>query len=158
MVASHNLLSYGLLQRDQRGAKQDYSGTVDNLIIDRMVCQDGQRGHRNLSMAWIDVSKAYDSVDHRWLMEMLEHHRLPEWFGSFIGKISQIGTQGSSRKRSRVARVQRSTISSKICHLCPALFTLCLNPIAWKVRGTSGYKLSKPISCKVTHCYTLTTI
>ena len=89
MVASHNLLIYGLLQRDQRGAKQDYSGTVDNLIIVRMVCQDGQRGHRNLSMAWIDVSKAYDSVDHRWLMEMLEHHRLPEWFGSFIGKISQ---------------------------------------------------------------------
>ena len=88
MVASHNLLSYGLLQRDQRGAKQDCSGTVD-LIIDRMVCQDGQRGHRNLSMAWIDVSKAYDSVDHRWLMEMLEHHRLPEWFGSFIGKLSQ---------------------------------------------------------------------
>ena len=89
MVASHNLLIYGLLQRDQRGAKQDYSGTVDNLIIVRMVCQDGQRGHRNLSMAWIDVSKAYDSVHHRWLMEMLEHHRLQEWFGSFIGKLSQ---------------------------------------------------------------------
>ena len=23
------------------------------------------------------------------MMEMLEHHRLPEWFGSFIGKLSQ---------------------------------------------------------------------
>ena len=31
------------------------------------------------------------------------------------------------------------------------LFTLCLNPIAWKLRATSGYKLSKPIVCKVTH-------
>ena len=35
--------------------------------------------------------------------------------------------------------------------LCPTLFTLCLNPIAWKLRATSGYKLSKSISCKVTH-------
>ena len=31
------------------------------------------------------------------------------------------------------------------------MFTLCLNPIAWKLRATSGCKLSNPISCKVTH-------
>ena len=35
--------------------------------------------------------------------------------------------------------------------LCPTLFILCLNPIAWKLRATSGYRLSKPVSCKVTH-------
>ena len=54
------------MQGDQRGAKQDCSGTVDNLLIDRMVCQGAQRGHTNLSMAWIDVSKVYDSVRHQW--------------------------------------------------------------------------------------------
>ena len=31
------------------------------------------------------------------------------------------------------------------------LFILCLNPIAWKVRETEGYRLSKPISAKITH-------
>ena len=35
--------------------------------------------------------------------------------------------------------------------LCPTLFTLCLNPIALKVRATKGYRLSKPISTKITH-------
>ncbi|XP_044179151.1 uncharacterized protein LOC122960766 [Acropora millepora] len=35
--------------------------------------------------------------------------------------------------------------------LCPTLFTLSLNPIAWKLRAASGYKLLKPISCKVIH-------
>ena len=53
------------------------------------------------------------------------------------------------------ARVQRSFHFKKgLTHgdtLCPTLFTLCLNAIAWKLRATSGYKLSKPISCKVTH-------
>ena len=34
---------------------------------------------------------------------------------------------------------------------CPILFILCLNPIAWKVRATEGYRLSKPISTKITH-------
>ena len=34
---------------------------------------------------------------------------------------------------------------------CPMLFILCLNPIAWKVRATEGYRLSKPISTNITH-------
>ena len=38
------------------------SGTIDNLLIDRMVSEDSTRGRRNMSMAWIDVKKAYDSV------------------------------------------------------------------------------------------------
>ena len=87
--ASHHPLSFGLMQGDQMGAKQDCSGTVDKLLIDRMVCQDAQRGHRNLTMVRIDASKAYDSVDHRWLVEMFELHRFPEWFGFLIGKLSR---------------------------------------------------------------------
>ena len=39
---------------------ENCNGTVDNLVIDRMVCEDAQKGKRNLSMAWIDVAKAYD--------------------------------------------------------------------------------------------------
>ena len=153
--ASHHLMRYGLMQGDQRGAKQDCSGTVDNLLIDRMVCQDVQRGHRNLSMAWIDVSKAYNSVDHRWLVEMFKLHRFPEWFGSLIGRLSW------SWNSRIVTETKQGCESSEIIHfkkglpqgnsLCPTLFTLCLNPIAWKLRATSGYKLSKPVSCKVTH-------
>ena len=35
--------------------------------------------------------------------------------------------------------------------LCPMPFILCLNPIAWKVWATEGYRLSKPISTTITH-------
>ena len=35
--------------------------------------------------------------------------------------------------------------------LCPLLFTLCLNLIAWKLTAVEGYKLTKPISQKVTY-------
>ena len=34
--------------------------------------------------------------------------------------------------------------------LCPKVFTLYLKPIAWKLRATEGYKLSKPIRQKIT--------
>jgi len=32
--------------------------------------------------------------------------------------------------------------------LCPRLFTVCLNPIAWKISASDGYRLSKPIDGK----------
>ena len=34
--------------------------------------------------------------------------------------------------------------------LCPRLFTLCLNPLAWKLAATEGYKMLKPINAKIT--------
>ena len=57
--------------------KKDRSPTTTTMIIMMLmiVCEDAQRGHRNLSMVWIDVSKACDSVDHRWLVEMFKLHR-----------------------------------------------------------------------------------
>ena len=39
-----------------------------------MVCQDAERGKRNLSMAWVDVAKAYDSVGHPALATSHDHH------------------------------------------------------------------------------------
>ena len=34
--------------------------------------------------------------------------------------------------------------------LCPRLFTVCLNLIAWKISESEGYRLSKPIGATVT--------
>ena len=34
---------------------------------------------------------------------------------------------------------------------CLRLFTLCLNAIAWNLKATEAYKLSKRISLKTTH-------
>ena len=33
---------------------------------------------------------------------------------------------------------------------CPRLFTLCMNPLAWMLKATEGYKLSRPIGSKIT--------
>ena len=56
-----------LMDREQRGTREKCSGTLDILLIDRMVCQDSQSGKRNLSMACADVTKAFDTIDHSWL-------------------------------------------------------------------------------------------
>ena len=34
--------------------------------------------------------------------------------------------------------------------MCPRLFTVCLNPVAWTISADEGYRMSKPINSKVT--------
>ena len=53
---------------EPRGAHApDVADPIDNSLIDRTVTLDCHRRKGNLSVAWIDVKKAYDSVDHGWL-------------------------------------------------------------------------------------------
>ena len=78
---NQHLDKYALIEGEQKGAKVGCSGTIDNLLIDRMVCEDSKRNKRNLSMAWIDVKKAYDSVYHKWLVEMMASPSVPRLGG-----------------------------------------------------------------------------
>ena len=143
------------MQGDQRGAKEGCCGTGDNLLIDKTVCQDSQRGKRNVSMAWVNVRKAYDSVDHGWLREMFTVHRFPAWLCKVIHKLS-----ASWNTRISVRTAQGTEMWEVITFrrglpqgdaLCPRLFTLCINLVSWMLKATEGYKLSKPIGKAVTH-------
>ena len=106
-------------------------------------------------MAWVDVRKAYDSVDHTWLAKVMRIHHFPKWF---CGAISHLAASWNTK----IVAVMKQgpEISSLIRFikglpqghaLCPRLFTLCLNPVAWLLGATEGYRLSKPIRTKVTH-------
>ena len=138
------------MEGEQRGVKEKCSRTTDKLLIDRMVCHDSQRGRRNISMAWIDVRKAYDSVSHNWLREMFSLHCFPQWIGNLIERLS-----AKWNTRISVRTMQGTELSERILFarglpqgdaLCPKLFTLCMNPIAWKLQASKRYCLSKPIN------------
>ena len=129
----------------QRGARAGCSGTTGNLLIDRTVALDCHRCRRNLSVAWIDVKKAYHSVDHSWLNGVMALHRFPTWLCKVIAKlykswntkvvvITRIGRQTSERIKFNKGLPQGDA-------LCPRLFTVCLNPVAWKIRA------AKDIEC-----------
>ena len=144
---------YELMEKSQRGAKAKCSGMTDNLMIDRMVTLDCHRNKRNLSIAWIDVRKAYDCVDD-WLKKILWLHKFPKWICEVVGKLCD-----SWNTKIAAHTVKGNELSSSIRFnrglpqgnaLCPRLFTLCINPVAWKLSFTEGYRLSKPIASEVT--------
>ena len=55
---------------------------VDNLMIDAR--------KKNLSCAWVDVAKAYDSVSHKRLLRTLKMHKIPTAITNTIIKLSTL--------------------------------------------------------------------
>lgn len=62
---------------------------MGNLVIDSAVTQDCCKGKGNLSMAWIDVKKACDSIDHEWLIKTMSVHRFPSWLCGVIKNLRE---------------------------------------------------------------------
>ena len=76
-----------LMEGEKNGGKEGCSGTTDNLMRDK-ITPDCHRGKMNLSMAWIDVRKACDTVGYEWLNEMMQVHRFPGWLCRVIQNLS----------------------------------------------------------------------
>ena len=57
-----------LLHIEQKGCWRGSYGCKDQLLINRMIIEDCKSKHRNISMAWIDYQKIFDSVPHIWIL------------------------------------------------------------------------------------------
>ena len=60
-----------LFPEEQKGCKRGSYGCKDQLLIDKMILENCKTKHRNLSTAWIDYKKAFDSVPHAWIIKAL---------------------------------------------------------------------------------------
>ena len=139
----YHLDYYNLMEMQQRGEKAKCSGTTDNLMIDPMVILDFHRHKHNLSVAWIDVRKAFNPVDHGWLSKkILTINRFPTWICRVVDNLSD-----SWNTRIAVKTTKGYEVSSPInfSRGLPQGDALCLNPVAWKLSSTEGYRLSYPV-------------
>ena len=68
----HHIEANGIIPEEQKGCTSETYGTIDQLCINKMIMSDAIKNQRNISTAWIDYKKAFDSIPHDWLIEMLE--------------------------------------------------------------------------------------
>lgn len=61
---------------EQKGCKKGSYGCKDQLLINKMLLENAKTKHHNLSTAWIDYKKAFDSVPHSWILRCLELFKL----------------------------------------------------------------------------------
>ena len=144
-----------LMQIDQRGGKAKSMGTIDNLLIDKMILKDAHFHKKNLSCTWVDIKKVFDSASHEGIIKTLEMHGINADLIHLIKSAMKIWntnlevTTNKGKEATGPIKVNRGIL--QVGSFCVRLFTPSLNPIAWYLRSTEGYKLSHAPDRKITH-------
>ena len=64
-----------IMTPEQRGGKKDCYGCKDQLMINNAILENCKK-RKNLSTAWIDYKKAFDSVPHSWILKCLQMYKI----------------------------------------------------------------------------------
>ncbi|XP_030746059.1 uncharacterized protein LOC115874901 [Sitophilus oryzae] len=144
---------------EQRGSKRGVAGCKENLLIDRSITQDSMQYQRNLSMAWIDYRKAFDSTSHELILRLLRTLEAPEAVVDCIERLMPLWktrvciNNGTTKICTDAIQLRRGVFQGD--SLSPLLFCISLLPLSIALRNTRGYKCGKPgiRGHKVTHLF-----
>ena len=78
------LIDIGLFPDEQKGCKHESYGCRDQLLINKMILENCHHRITNLSIAWIDYKKAFDSVPHSWIKKSLETFKISLVLRNFL--------------------------------------------------------------------------
>lgn len=75
------------MTEEQKGCYRHSKGCKEQVIIDSIITQQAVKGNRNLSVAYIDYQKAFDSVPHSYLIEILQMYKIDTLLIQFLQEI-----------------------------------------------------------------------
>ena len=80
----NHLEKEAIMTPEQRGGKKDCYGCKDQLMINNAILENCKKRKKNLSTAWIDYKKAFDSVTHSWILKCLQMYKIHPVLMTFI--------------------------------------------------------------------------
>ncbi|KAL1446381.1 hypothetical protein WDU94_013936 [Cyamophila willieti] len=83
---TQHLENNNILAPEQKGCKKGSRGCKDQIIIDEIITGQIRGNNRNAALAWIDYKKAYDSIPHSWLIEVLDVYKIHPQLKSTLTK------------------------------------------------------------------------
>ena len=136
------------LEEEQKGCIRDRLGTKDQLLINKTILEDCKRRQRNLSMAWIDYRKAFDSVPHSWITRCLELYKVDDTLREFLQHhMSSWKTDITLRHSEGEIHMPDVKIKRGIFQgdsLSPLLFCLTIDPLSKLLKSKNiGYNVGK---------------
>ena len=66
-----------LFPLEQKRFRRGSYGCKDQLMINKMILETCKKRKRNLSCAWIDYKKSFDSVSYEWILRSLQLFKVP---------------------------------------------------------------------------------
>ncbi|XP_075170249.1 uncharacterized protein LOC142242567 [Haematobia irritans] len=147
-----------IIAEEQKGCRQNTKGCKDQLIIDSVITNQAIRNRKNLYTAFIDYQKAFDSIPHSWLIEILRIYKIDNKLIDCIRCMMEHWQttlhirQGNVNTTSKPISITRGIYQGD--SLSPLLFCLGLNPLSLLlVKSQYGYKLNSRDQHKISHCF-----
>ena len=135
-----------VLPSEQKGCKRNSYGCKDQLLIDRMILENCRSSGKDLSTAWIDYRKAFDSVPHDWILKSLDLYKISPVISQFLKSAMEkwdtrlLLSHQNGNLESSYLKIKRGIFQGD--SLSPLLFCLCLTPLSNELNNTdSGYKV-----------------
>ena len=121
-----------LLADNQLGTVRMVQGAKEQALLNLAINKEYSN---RLKTAWIDVKKAFDSVDHIYLIKCLEKYSFPPWILNFLKSII---SKWKLSIRSGNDEILEKSVERGILQgdsLSPLLFVLCIDPLSRKLNG-----------------------
>ncbi len=145
-----------IIAPQQKGCTRDSMGCKEQLIIDAVICNQAYLRHNNLFTAYIDYKKAFDSVPHDWLIQVLKIYKINPYIVTFLEHVmSSWHTTihlNEANIRTDAIRIKRGIFQGD--SLSPLWFCLALNPLSHHLNSTSygyGIKSNNREALRINH-------
>ena len=147
---SRHINANKIILNEQKGNANNTYGTIDQLIISKMVMDNIKLKQRNISTAWVNYKKKFDSVSHDWIIETLKIHKFDPSTTKFLRKtMNKWKTSLHLNHRDGQIKTDHFSINTGIFQgdsPSGLLFILSLLPLSWLLNTSNiGYR----ISCQV---------
>ena len=144
---SHHINANKIIPNEQKGNASNTYGTIEQLIINKMVMDNVKLKQRNISTAWIDYKKVFDFVPHEWIMEILRIHKFDPISTKFLRKtMNKWKTSLHLDHQDDQIKIDRFSINTGIFQgdsPSGLLFILSLLPLSWLLSTSNiGYRIN----------------
>ncbi|XP_044766265.1 uncharacterized protein LOC123322386 [Coccinella septempunctata] len=141
---------------EQNGCRSKSRGSKELLVIDNELTKLARRRNKNIAIAWIDYQKAYDTVPHSWLIEVLVIYKIERRVIEVLKTLMatwrttlSLCEGGISYETSEI-QIKRGIFQGD--GLSPPWFCLALNALSGMLnRSAYGYAVDE--RTKITHLF-----
>ncbi|XP_075990923.1 uncharacterized protein LOC142986349 [Anticarsia gemmatalis] len=129
-----------IIAEEQKGCRRGHMGCKEQLVIDSTIHKHATSKNRNLHCTYIDYKKAFDSIPHSWLLQVLKIYKINTKIINFLQNIMR------GWKTTLQLNSPNNTITTRPINirkgiyqgdsLSPLWFCLALNPLSHLLHAT----------------------
>ena len=145
--AYKHLTINNVLPVEQKGCSKGSYGCKDPLLINKAIIETTKSKKRNLTTAWIDYKKAFDSVPHTWILKCIELFKISPIIREFMkSSMKKWMTTLYLNHEKGTLTSRKMNINNGIFQgdsLSPLLFCIALAPLSALINKSGyGFKLN----------------